>query len=295
MIFPLPPTAFRLLAISLCTLYCATAIASGEAEALSEPPELVAEAYELFEAGQISLALESFDQALKNDSSNLAARLGRAMALLKQQRHKEAFEAYDLIVQRHPTHLFAWNGRGLAAFNLEDFDEALNSFQHATADQPVNGFFYESLAWTHFCRGDYAHATISAKKATLMYHQSGETATYPLLIAYFSQLQEGQPDEARRTLSYAHNNKPADQAWPTPIFDYLADRLSAEDLISFVTDYAEETEAHTYIGLHLRSLGKHEEAQRHLNWVAAKGDSRVFEQTLARTLQAPEKVALLTP
>lgn len=251
----------------------------------------VSEAYKLFESGETELALKGFHLALEEDATNLSARLGQAMIFLEQQRHEEAFDAYDLVVQNDPAHAFAWNGRGLAAFNLEKFDVALDSFKRATADQPINGFFYESLAWTQLCRGDYAEAAQSAKQATLMYHQNGETAAYPLLIAYFSQLEAGQRGEAKRTLSYARNNKPANGAWPTPVFEFLLGQRSATDLISFVTDTAQETEAHTYIGLHLRSQDQLDAARPHLEWAARKGDERVFEHTLARTLQAPGKVA----
>lgn len=263
--------------------------------AAGKPSELVSNAYHLFESGQSDLALNAFNKALEKDSADLAARLGQAMVFQEQQRHKDAFESYDRIIQNYPTHAFAWNGRGLAAFNLENFDEALNSFEHATADHPINGFFYESLAWTHLCLGEYQQATDSAKKATLMYHQNGETAAYPLLIAYFSQIHEGKIDEAVRTLAYAQKNQPVNAAWPTPIFEYLAGGLTASNLISFVTDTTQETEAHTYIGLYLRFKGQAKEAQSHLNWVAENGDERVFEYTLARTLQARDKVALLTP
>lgn len=259
-----------------------------------EPTGLVANAYELFESGETDLALEAFNTALADNAADLPARMGQAMIFQEQMRYKEAFNSYDLIVKQHPTHAFAWNGRGLAAFNLENFDEALNSFEHATADHPINGFFYESLAWTYLCLGDYKEATNSAKKATLMYHQNGEAAAYPLLIAYFSQILEGKFDRAIDTLAYAQRNQP-DAAWPSPVFAYLAGELSAPDLISFVTDKTKETEAHTYIGMYLRFKGESEAAQAHINWVAEKGDERVFEYTLARTLQAQDKVAVLTP
>jgi len=284
----------RFFAITACMFSAATALAEDKG-LTADSSELVMEAYKYFESGQTALALEGFNQALEADAANLPARLGQAMVFLKQQRNKDAFSSYDKIVQSYPSHAFAWNGRGLAAFNMENFDEALNSFQRATADQPINGFFYESLAWTHFCQRDYSQASTAAKQATLMYNQNGETAAYPLLIAYFSQLEEGKADHARRTLNYALNNKPANNAWPTPIFEYLSGRLSATDLISFVMDSAQETEAHTYIGLNLRSQGELERAKLHLNWVASKGDQRVFEHTLARSLQTPEKVALLAP
>ena len=64
-------------------------------------------------------------------------------------------------------------------------------------------------------------------------------------------------------------------------------------LISQVTNTAEETEAHTYIGLKLKSLGQVEQSNRHLNWVAHQGDPRVFEYTLARSLKLRLSIASL--
>jgi len=257
--------------------------------------ELVTEAYELFEAGQIERALEGFNEALEKDASSVVARLGQAMIYQEQQRHQEAFDSYDFIVQRHPSHAFAWNGRGLAAYNLEDFDLALTSFKQATADEPVNGYFYESMAWTYMCRGEFPEAAIAARQATLMYNQNGEIPAYPLLIAYFAQIQTGDKDDARRTLNYARQNRIPNEAWPSPIFEYLSGKFSASELISHVKDRAQETEAHTYIGMHLRSLGENEKGAAHLDWVAAHGDQRVFEYTLARSLKASNGVALATP
>ena len=241
----------------------------------------------------MELALEAFNKALEANEQDLPARLGQAMIYADQQRHADAFSSYDQIVQSYPQHAFAWNGRGLAAFNMEDFDEALTSFEQATADQPVNGFFYESLAWTHMCRGEFPEAVSTAKQATLMYQQNGEVSTYPLLIAYFSSLEAGDIGEARRTLSYAMKNLKPNGNWPTPVFNYIAGRIDAPELISWVTNTAEETEAHTYIGLKLRSDGMPAEAQEHLEWVASKGDERVFEYTLARALKSESEIALM--
>jgi tetratricopeptide (TPR) repeat protein len=250
----------------------------------------VTEGYAQLEAGQPENALIAFGQALEVDSNDLSARLGQAMIYAEQERHQDAFSSYDFIVQRYPQHAFAWNGRGLAAFNLEDFDAALSSFQRATADQPVNGFFYESLAWTQMCRGEFADAAESAKKATLMYGRKGETSAYPLLIAYFSYHESGDAKNALRTLQYANKNKPVNQ-WPAPVIDYLSEKIDESDLISYVTNSAEETEAHTYIGLYLRLLGETDEASQHLKWVSRNGDPQVFEYTLARALNLQNNVA----
>lgn len=256
---------------------------------LNDSP-FVSEGYAQLEAGQPDTALIAFGQALEADADDLSARLGQAIIYAEQERHQEAFSSYDLIVQRHPQHAFAWNGRGLAAFNLEDFDTALTSFQMATVDQPVNGFFYESLAWTQMCRGEFIDAAESAKKASLMYSRKGETSAYPLLIAYFSYHESGDAKNAMRTLQYANKNKPVNQ-WPAPVIDYLSEKIDESDLISYITNSAEETEAHTYIGLYLRLLGETDAASQHLNWVSRHGNSQVFEYTLARAINLQNNVA----
>lgn len=256
---------------------------------LSASP-FVTEGYAQLEAGQPENALIAFDQALAADANDLSARLGQAMIYAEQERHQEAFTSYDVIVQSYPQHAFAWNGRGLAAFNLEDFDTALTSFKMATVDQPVNGYFYESLAWTQMCRGEFVDAAESAKKAALMYSRKGETSAYPLLIAYFSYHESGDAKNALRTLAYANKNKPVNR-WPAPVIDYLSEKISEPDLISFVTNSAEETEAHTYIGLYLRLLGETDKADQHLQWVSRYGNSEVFEYTLARAINLQNSVA----
>ncbi len=256
--------------------------------------QIVTEAYQLFESGEPDAALAQFETALDNNSEDLSARLGQAMVFADLQRHEDAFESYDVIVRQHPKHAFAWNGRGLAAFNMEDFDEALHSFVQATAEQPVNGFYYESLAWTQMCRGEYSDAVASAKTATLMYNKKRESSAYPLLIAYFAYIETGDLQNAQTTLRYAVQNKPL-KIWPAPVIDYLVGNLSESDLISSVTNTAEETEAHTYIGLHHRSKDEIDKAMLHLDWVARNGDPRVFEYTLSRALQIQDSVALFTP
>ena len=252
----------------------------------------VAEGYEQFKAGHLDEALAIFDKVLEKDSDNIEARFGQAVIFAEKKRHKDAFDAYNWITQQNPQHSGAWNGRGLAAFNLEDFDEALASFQRSVADQPVNGFYYESIAWAQMCRGKFQEAAESAKLALLMYNRKGITSLYPLLIAFFSYHESGDSENALRTLQYASKDKLTDH-WPTPVIRYLNGKIDEAKLISFVSSLAEETEAHTYIGLYMRLLGETETANRHLNWVSQHGDSEVFEYTLAKTLNLKENALSL--
>lgn len=261
-------------------------------EATGNP--FVIEGYALLESGNPEGALEAFEKALALNTDELPARLGQAMIYAGKQDHEKAFSFYDTITQDHPRHVDAWSGRGLAAYNLEDFDEALSSFEQATLNQPVNGFYYESLAWTQMCRGDFASAAVTSKTATLMYGRQGKAVVYPLLIAYFANIELGDEATALRTLAYAQQNSKAD-VWPAPVIDYLVGKINHNELISYVIDTAEETEAHTYIGLKLRLDQQSEAAQAHLDWVSSNGDTRVFEYTLARALKLRESVAVLVP
>ena len=254
----------------------------------------VNEAYDLFKEGQANQALEQFQAALSHDAQDLQAQLGQAMIFADQQRHADAFTSYDIIVKQHPKHAFAWNGRGRAAFSMEDFDEALHSHKQATLNQPANGFFYESLAWTQMCRGEYAEAIRSAKTAMLIYNKKREGSIYPVLIAYFAYLESGDKTNAKKTLYYAFENKPVNR-WPEPIVDYLAGVSNRAQLISCVSNKIEETEAHAYIGLHNRILGNPVTAKKHLDWVIKNGESRIFEYTLSRALNLQESVALIAP
>lgn len=255
---------------------------------------LVKEAFTFFENGDSDAALENFQDALNENGEDLSALLGQAMVYAELERHADAFVAYDAIVQNYPRHAFAWNGRGLAAFNLEDFDEALYSFEQSTAEQPINGFFYESLAWTQMCRGEFEDAANSAKRATLMYSKRNESSAYPLLIAYFAYTEIGDLSNAQSTLRYAYKNKPIN-SWPAPIIDYLAGTMDASELVSHVKDSKQETEAHTYIGLNLRSNGEIAEGMKHLEWVTHRGNPRVLEYTLARALNLQNSVAVFIP
>lgn len=281
-----------MLLLALMVVTTSLELSAQAPQVVADEHPLLTQGYEALQTGQSDQALAAFQQVLQLDSQNTSALLGQAMVFAEKERHAQAFSVYDQIVRHQPGHAFAWNGRGLAAFNLEDFDEALTSFKQAILDQPVNGFYYESLAWTQMCRGEFADAAESAKTSMLMYNRNGEKAVYPLLIAYFCYLEGGDIENARRTLSYAQSNHDPN-LWPAPIIGFLTGKIGQADLISFVMDSTEETEAHTYIGLKLRSENQLAAAGRHLEWVSQHGDQRVFEYTLARAIRFRNSVAVL--
>ncbi|MGJ8640059.1 MAG: tetratricopeptide repeat protein [Opitutaceae bacterium] len=288
------PIAKCITLLSAALLGCIHALSAQDIESSITDNPFVTEGYAQLQEGNTDVALEAFSKALESNANELSALLGQAMIYAGLLDHQKAFHSYDSIIQKYPRHIDAWGGRGLAAFNLGDFDSALSSFMKATADQPINGFYYESLAWTFMCRGEFEEAAKTAKTATLMYGRKGETSIYPLLIAYFAYIETGDSEAAKRTLTYAEKNRPLNQ-WPSPVIDYLAGKIDENALISFVMDTAQETEAHTYIGLKLKQSDQFEVAEKHLAWVSEHGDPRVFEQTLARTFQLRNSVAILVP
>lgn len=255
------------------------------------PSPTITAGYNQLRSGDYTQALELFQQILSQDPTNLKSLLGIAIAHSEKRNHQDAYQAFDKVVQLSPENTYAWSGRGLAAFNLEDFDAALDSFKMATKDRPVNGFYYESLAWTHFCRGEFKAAAETSKIATLMYAKEGTHTSYPQLIAYFSHLELAEFDNANRALRYALKNQNR-QAWPAPVLKYLSNQISKHQLISYVSDHAEETEAHVYIALKLNAIGDTTKADKHINWVSNHGDQSVFEFTLARSRRLQNSVAL---
>ncbi len=257
--------------------------------AKTSPNDLASAGYAQLESGDYSTAIKTFEEILEKDASNLEALLGEAIIHTQRQEYTSALIAYDKIIKITPNNAFAWNGRGLAAYNLHNFDSALDSFKRATEQQP-SGFFYESLAWTRMCRGEYSLAAESAKLALLQYNSAGEHSLYPLLIAYFAYLERSEKLNANRTLAYALSNS-RDRNWPQPVIAYLAGKIDAAEMISNVTSLSEETEAHTYIGLKLKISGALSTAKLHFDWVIQSGDSSVFEHTLVCSISMRKSFA----
>ena len=265
--------------------FCVVSLLSAK----TSPNDLASTGYAQLESGDYTTAIKTFGEILKKDASNLEALLGEAIIYTKQQDYAAALIAYDKIIKITPNNAFAWNGRGLAAYNLHNFDSALDSFKRATEQQP-SGFFYESLAWTRMCRGEYSLAAESAKLALLQYNSAGEHSLYPLLIAYFAYLESSEKLNANRTLAYALSNS-RDRNWPQPVIAYLAGKIDAAEMISYVTSLSEETEAHTYIGLKLKISGALNTAKLHFDWVIQSGHSSVFEHTLVRSISMRKSFA----
>ena len=269
----------------ILNIFCLVSLLSAK----TSPNNLASAGYAQLESGDYTTAIKTFGGILEKNASNLEALLGEAIIYTQRQEYTSALIAYDKIIKITPNNAFAWNGRGLAAYNLHNFDSALDSFKRATQQQP-SGVFYESLAWTRMCRGEYSLAAESAKLALLQYNSAGVHSLYPLLIAYFAYLESSEKLNANRTLAYALSNS-RDKNWPQPIIAYLAGKIDAAEMISYVTTLSEETEARTYIGLKLKISGALNTAKLHFDWVIQSGDSSVFEYTLVRSMSKRKRFA----
>lgn len=269
----------------ILSIFCSTL----QLSAKTDLNGLASAGYEQLESGDYTKAINTFEEVLEKDASNIEALLGQAIVYTQRQEYAAALIAYDKITKIKPNNAFAWNGRGLAAYNLNNFDSALGSFKRA-AEQNPSGIFHESIAWTRMCRGEYALAAKSAKVALLQYNKAGDHSLYPLIIAYFAYLESSEKLNADRTLAYALSNN-RDRNWPQPVVAYLAGKIDAAEMISYVTSLSEETEAHTYIGLKHKISGTLKTAKLHFDWVIRSGDSSVFEHTLVRSISLHKNIA----
>ncbi len=270
------------------TLFCVFLVSSSAlalVKANADMSERLDAAYRLIDQGATEEALALFSAAFEADETSLPALMGMGEIWFTAGDFKQAFKVYDMVVQAHPNQIVAWNRRGISALNLEKYGVALESLSRAVQDQPMNGFFYESLAWAHFCVGDMESAVKEARTSALMYQREGKFSLYPLLISYFGYVTLDDKPRAVTSLNFARRSA-REAMWPFPVLEFLEGRLTGNDLLASVSNKQEETEARVYLGMQLKQEGRSEAAKLQLDWVARHGDRGVFEYTLARSINA---------
>jgi formylglycine-generating enzyme required for sulfatase activity len=105
--------------------------------------ELNEEGYTLYEKGEYTEALNSFDKAIEIDSSYSSAWTNRGLTLTKLGRYLEAIDSLDEAIEINPFNPVPWNHRGCALYEFGLYEEALYSFDKAIEIDPT----YESAQY----------------------------------------------------------------------------------------------------------------------------------------------------
>ena len=197
------------------------------------------DAFQNLEAGNYELALEQFDQLLKEKPNYISALMGKAKGLLQSGQYQEAYDTYLKVLAKDPSDHYSLKGIGNAALFLDQADIALSYYKRALVFKPSDAQLYEAIAVSQMCTNDYLNAAESAKMASLMYNKKGIEAPYSLILAYFSFAQINDKENMQQVLSYGKkfNFK---QRWPTPVVQYIKGEINASELISLVQSEKEE-------------------------------------------------------
>ena len=268
-----------------CLLY-STLIGQVET-VIPDQPEVIlvntkqVDAFQNLEVGNYAIALEQFDKMLKEKPHYISALIGRAKSLFQLKRYQEAHDAYLKVLKKNAFDVHSLEGLGSSALFLNQTDLALSYFIKALDLKPDNARIYHAIAVSQICNSDYANAAESAKIASLMYNKKGFEAPYSLIIAYFSYAQINDSNNMQQLLSYMKKSN-FSPTWPSPVIDFIEDKIKASDLITMVRSLKEEIEAHTYIGLKFKFDKDYRASLRHLNWVAKKDDGNVLETLVAK-------------
>ncbi len=102
----------------------------------------------LYAAQNNPLAPRFFDNAIALDTSNLEARMGKAVHYQRQGDWDQALDTYKKIIHIDPQYANAYYNIGLLHFEKEAYDKAKDNFSIATKVDPLNdrAYYYRGLA-----------------------------------------------------------------------------------------------------------------------------------------------------
>jgi len=118
--------------------------------------------------GDYDKAIADFTEAIRLDSTNVAAYLDRGLAYEEQGQYQEAISDFDLALRHAPNHALAHLYRGNCWLALDDFDQAIHDYTQAIQLQPdlALAYYYRGLAHTQ--TGDAPQARADRAKAILL-------------------------------------------------------------------------------------------------------------------------------
>ena len=283
-----------LLSFTLFLCFCFLNL-NGQVETMiPDQPEVIIvntgqlDAFQNLEAGNYNLALEQFDQLLKEKPTYVSALMGRAQSLFQLSKYQDAYDTYLKVYERNASDIYSLEGLGNSALFLEQPELALAHFKKALALKPDNGQIYHTMAVSQICNNDYLNAATSAKMASLMLNKKGLEAPYSLILAYFCFAEINDKENMQLVLSYSKNSH-FTRAWPAPIIQFIKGEINAPELISLVQSEEEEIEAHVYIGLKLKYDEQYKASEMHLNWVKNSGRNDVLETLIAKHILKQSK------
>lgn len=118
-----------------------------------------------YRAGNMDLAIENFQNALKENPKLMPVRFALGNAYFGAKRLKEAAEVWEVVVQEDPGQISARNNLGVAYLDMGDYESATRHLEAAISLAPDNLRAQENLATAYRKLGRTQEADTAERKA----------------------------------------------------------------------------------------------------------------------------------
>ena len=138
----------------------------------------------------IAAAIANYDRAIENNPNFSLAYFSRGLAYYRQGNTTQALADYDQAIQVNPTDPWSYLNRGIVKEDLNDLDGALADYNSAIRIAPDYGKSYHNRGAILYSRRDFKAATADFKRASEIFFQDGDTASYNVAIDGFNKAQK---------------------------------------------------------------------------------------------------------
>jgi lipoprotein NlpI len=294
---------------------CRRFLAAGVSDATERYNADLALGDALFDIGKLDEALTAYRAAIDVDPQYYSAYDAAGAVLLSQEKDAEAETAFDKAVSLQPDTALSLYQRGTARANLGRFEAARDDLKRAIALKSDDTSYYDQLGAVQMALGDLDAAAdtidTAVNAASDYWSGTGMLVSYLtgrfdrvrfmadlgkkqqpdyLYFAIWTALAEkasGAPAAAKAALAEAVRAG-GNQAWPMPIIDYLAGRVSESRLRSLAASGDAKTriqrlcEVDFYTGEVAYLAGDKATARSHFQAAAASGVFRYLELAAAK-------------
>ncbi|MGC8643671.1 MAG: tetratricopeptide repeat protein, partial [Isosphaeraceae bacterium] len=250
-------------------------------------------------------AIADYDHALKLDPSDAYAYNDRGWAWESKQEHDKAIADFDMALKCRPPFVRALTNRGIARVAKKEFQKALDDYNQALEIDPARerSLTYRGIALTVLGKYDRAIADFDAAlkaaptaiwprynrlvaylsagrpealaEARKLLQQVGwnhELAIHTALLGHYSAIRSGQIAESQQFLkdAAAHGNT---RQWSYQVVRFLRGEIQEPELLGSATRPDQQTEAHSFLGLHDSLTGHPDKALSHFRWVKQNGQT----------------------
>jgi tetratricopeptide (TPR) repeat protein len=262
----------------------------------------------------IDLALDDFNQALKDDPKSIEARGNRGMVYAEKGNLDLAFDDLNRAIAAKPDIYIFYYDRGIAYYKKEEPNLALDDYRRAIwlksdfADAYFNSavIYKERDEMTNALNNydevvrlkpDYADAYIGRAVVNLCLAHSDQAAAdarsflklsglrhelspYAVIVGSLAYRQAHKDAESQAFLNQVSGQIDA-STWPFEVIKYLLRKINARQLLMTARNNDQKTEAETYVGIDQYLSGQFKEAEIHLQWVKDNGNKKFEEYHMA--------------